>query len=68
MQLILYALPKCAMVGAFALISLVTRVGGNESCVMGQVEETVKGSCSVKFIHENLKGKKKANISKLILQ
>lgn len=59
MQLILYVFPKCAMVGAVAFNSLVTRVGGDGSCVMGQVEEAVKGSCSVKFMNENLKGKKK---------
>lgn len=41
MQLILYVHPKCAMVGAVAFISLVTRVGGDESYVMGQVEEVV---------------------------
>lgn len=35
MQLILYVLLKCAMVGAVAFISLVTSVGGDESCVMG---------------------------------
>lgn len=68
MQLILYLHRKCAMAGAVGFISLITIVGGDESCVMGQVEEALKGSCSVKCINENLKGKKKANISKLILQ
>lgn len=48
------------LVGAVAFISLVARVGGDESCVMGQVEEAVKGSCSAKCINYKLKGKNTA--------